>query len=215
MTTPQPPGIGDLNWGTELNNYLTNTIQAGITSNQSELNSHVAGAPATATSSDPHGDRAYAQSIIVPLTQNVNKANGFLQLNPSGQVPLGTWQDLRPVATGFGSSGTTVRYPPQYLVTLDGSVRLAGYFFLTSETYNGQRVFVNALPPTLIPLQAVDLRVTLDAAGTTPSSQPPMITIGTDGSVTLNGCPAGLAAGTAVGIYGEYPLDAYYSMIQS
>lgn len=216
MTTPNPPSIGDTNWGSELNDFLENTLVPEISTNASNFSNHIAAAPVTATSADPHGDRAYALALMAPFIQNINKASGVIQLNAAGQMPLGTWQDLRPVATAFTSQGSgQALYPPQYQVCMDGTVRLAGYFYISATTYNGQRVFVTALPLSLRPNMPVDIPVTLNAAGTSALYETPMITIGTDGSVTLNGCPGGLAAGTAVGIYGWYPLDSYYSLIET
>lgn len=214
MTTPNPPAIGDENWGTELNDYLVNTLQAGLSQAGTAFGAHVSAAPATATPGDPHGDRAYAQQLMAPFSQSVNGPAGFVQLNASGQLPYGAWQDLRPVAPSFAATGSAAMYPPQLQITIGGRVELAGYIFVAGSAYNGQRVLVNALPSAARPLQPVSLPVTLSGAGTAASLQTPEITLAPDGSVTLNGCPAGLATGTAVGIYGSYPLDSYYGLIQ-
>lgn len=215
MTYPTPPNIGDTNWGTELNGYLDETLAPEVNQVSTAFANHVAAAPVTATGSDPHGDRAFAQQLFAPLSQNVNGASGFVQLNGQGAMPLSAWQDFRPVTNTFTTEGTPQSYPPQYQADMSGRVWLAGYFYTGSGSYNGQRVFVNSLPSALRPNFPVNVNVTLNASGTgTSFGSTPIITIGTDGSVTLGGCPAALPAGTAVGIYGWYPLDAYYSLIQ-
>lgn len=76
------PNTGDSNWGTPLNSYITTVVLAQANAAAASISSHVAG-------SDPHGDRAYALSIVAPLTTGVNGPNGFLQLNSIGKIPNG------------------------------------------------------------------------------------------------------------------------------
>lgn len=74
------PTTGQLNWGTPLNQYIQNVVLAQANAAAAGLSSHQA-------ASDPHGDRAYALSLVAPLTSGVNGPNGFLQLNSAGKIP--------------------------------------------------------------------------------------------------------------------------------
>ena len=74
------PNTGDSNWGSPLNDYITNVVLAEANTAEANIASHqVAG--------DPHGDRAYALALVAPLTSGVNGPNGFLQLNSIGKIP--------------------------------------------------------------------------------------------------------------------------------
>lgn len=83
MTATTPPANGATNWGSPLNDYLVNDLQATITQNTANLTNHAANSPA-----DPHGDRAYALGLMAPILANVNAAGGFVQLNGSGLIPV-------------------------------------------------------------------------------------------------------------------------------
>jgi len=76
------PSTGDSNWGTPLNSYITTVVLAQANAAAASIASHQA-------ATDPHGDRAYALSIVAPLTSGVNGPNGFLQLNNIGKIPNG------------------------------------------------------------------------------------------------------------------------------
>lgn len=78
---PTLPTDGQTGWGDILNAYITNLNNAE-NSTQSSLNSHTANSPA-----DPHGDRAYASSLVSPITSGVNGPNGYVKANSSGVVP--------------------------------------------------------------------------------------------------------------------------------
>lgn len=75
------PVDGQTGWGDVLNADI-NTLQSQANTTQATLNSHSSNSPA-----DPHGDRAYAQSIVNPIINGVNQPNGFVQLNSSGTIP--------------------------------------------------------------------------------------------------------------------------------
>jgi hypothetical protein len=75
------PVDGQTGWGDVLNADIT-TLQTQANSTQTNLTSHAGNTP-----TDPHGDRAYAQSLVNPITSGVNSANGFVQLNSSGHIP--------------------------------------------------------------------------------------------------------------------------------
>jgi polygalacturonase len=78
---PALPIDGQTNWGDPLNAFIA-SLQAEANSTQGNLNNHSANTP-----SDPHGDRAYAQSIVNPIINGVNLPNGFVQLNSQGLIP--------------------------------------------------------------------------------------------------------------------------------
>lgn len=78
---PSLPVDGQSAWGDVLNTYL-NTLTTEANNTQTGLNNHAANNP-----SDPHGDRAYAQGLVNPITSGVNSPNGFVQLNSSGTIP--------------------------------------------------------------------------------------------------------------------------------
>ena len=77
------PTTGEDNWGTQLNQYITNVVLAQANAAAASISSHQ-------VASDPHGDRAYALGIVAPLTSGVNGPNGFLQLNGAGRIPSST-----------------------------------------------------------------------------------------------------------------------------
>ena len=89
---PTLPTSGQTGWDTPLDAYLT-ALNTSETATQTSLTNHIANSPA-----DPHGDRAYAQSLVGPLTTGVNQPNGFVQLNSSGRVPAA-------LVTGSGGPG--------------------------------------------------------------------------------------------------------------
>jgi polygalacturonase len=78
---PALPIDGAPGWGDTLNTYLT-ALSAEANTTQTTLNSHAANTPL-----DPHGDRAYASSLVNPIVNGVNAANGYVKLNSSGFVP--------------------------------------------------------------------------------------------------------------------------------
>lgn len=206
MTTP--PNAGDTNWAPPLNDYLENTIQAEANQTATSLSLHQANSP-----DDPHGDRAYALSLMNPILSGANGPNGFLQLTSGGAIPASffptpdTWHDLRPVNSAFNATGIPW-LPPQYRMTLDGLVRLAGYVELATSGYNTV-VFTNSLPSAYWPGIEVEVPVTASTGATG------LMTISTAGTIAFSGFTAGLAAGTAVGIAAVYPLAAYYGLITS
>ena len=75
------PEDGQTDWGDELNTAI-NQVNSTANSASTSIASHAANNPA-----DPHGDRAYAQSLVTPITTGVNQANGYAKLNSSGQLP--------------------------------------------------------------------------------------------------------------------------------
>lgn len=75
------PVDGQTDWGDTLNVYLT-ALSGQATSTQTGLQNHAANSPA-----DPHGDRAYAQSLVGPFTTGLNAPNGLVKLNGSGTIP--------------------------------------------------------------------------------------------------------------------------------
>jgi hypothetical protein len=78
---PSLPFDGQTAWGDILNTYLT-SLSAQATSTQTTLQNHAANSP-----TDPHGDRAYAQTLVSPFTTGLNTANGLVKLNGSGTIP--------------------------------------------------------------------------------------------------------------------------------
>lgn len=207
MTTPALPTDGQVNWGDPLNTYIANVVMATLNTQVANLSSHEANSP-----TDPHGDRAYALNLMLPITQNVNLPGGFVQLTGAGFLPSSvtptpdSWHDLRPYSTAFvAASG---RIPPQYRKA-DGGVRLAGYIATTATAYNGSLAFANVLPTGIWPTDPVDLPVTVPGYGTG------LMTISASGNVTLSELPASVPAGTPVGLFGWYPLAASYTLITS
>ena len=75
------PFDGQTDWGDILNNYL-NVLSAEANSTQVSLQNHAGNSP-----TDPHGDRAYAQSLVAPFTVGLNTPNGLVKLNGSGTIP--------------------------------------------------------------------------------------------------------------------------------
>ena len=208
MTTPNPPAVGDTAWGTSLNNYLENTLGAEANQTATSLSLHQANSPA-----DPHGDRAYALSLMNPILSGANGPNGFLQLTVSGAIPSSffptpdTWHDLRPVNSAFSTVGTGF-LPPQYRMTLDGLVKLAGYVAIATAGYNTV-VFTNSLPSAYQPGLTVEKPVMASTGATG------LMTVSTGGAVSFSGFTSGLATGTIIGVSAEWPLASFYGLITS
>lgn len=92
------PTTGQQNWGTPLNSYITTVVLAEASSAMAAITTHQG-------ATDPHGDRAYAQSLVAPLTTGVNGPNGFLQLSNIGKIPNG----VLPAGGGRTSSFDVVK----------------------------------------------------------------------------------------------------------
>jgi polygalacturonase len=92
------PTDGQTGWGDVLNADIT-ALQAEANTTATGLTNHASNSPA-----DPHGDRAYAQSLVNPIVNGVNQANGFVQLNSSGLIPAGL------ISGGAGSNETGGMY---------------------------------------------------------------------------------------------------------
>jgi hypothetical protein len=97
------PNVGDLNWGPELNDYITNVILSAATNASVGLITHE-------TATDPHADRAYANSLIAALFATANLPGGFVQLNAQGFIPsslvkAGAITTIYDVVANYGATG--------------------------------------------------------------------------------------------------------------
>lgn len=205
MTTPAQslPQDGASDWGDTLNSYITNVIVDNMSTTAQNLANHEANDPA-----DPHGDRAYALQLVLPITQNADKPGGFVELNSAGMIPSqflppeDTWHDLRPYNRPFQEAYGFL--PPQYR-QVNGGVQIAGYVQITSRDYFGSPLFANALPSSVWPPSQVDLPVAVSQWFLNPA----VITVSRDGYITLNQIPVRLPPGTEVSLSCWYPLDNY------
>lgn len=84
------PVTGQSNWGIPLNNYIIDVVLAQANLAESTILAHQVGV-------DPHEDRAYALSLVEPITSHVNQPNGYVVLNQFGVLPIA----LLPSAGGF------------------------------------------------------------------------------------------------------------------
>lgn len=75
------PSSGQLNWDIPLNAAIT-TVDTDALSAQTNIANHSSNVPA-----DPHGDRAYANSLVAPLTTGTNLPNGYVKLDGTGHIP--------------------------------------------------------------------------------------------------------------------------------
>lgn len=75
------PSDGQTNWGDPLNAFIL-ALQALETSTETSLSNHASNSPA-----DPHGDRAFSQALVTPITSGTNLPNGYVKLNSSGNIP--------------------------------------------------------------------------------------------------------------------------------
>lgn len=75
------PQSGQTNWDIPLNSAL-NTVDNDALNALTGINNHSANVPA-----DPHGDRAYAQGLVTPITSGTNLPNGYVKLDGSGHIP--------------------------------------------------------------------------------------------------------------------------------
>lgn len=97
------PNAGDLNWGPVLNDYITNVVLAAADNALSDVTTHE-------TASDPHADRAYANTLIATLNSQANLPGGYVQLNGSGHVPgglvvAGSITNIYDVRANYGATG--------------------------------------------------------------------------------------------------------------
>lgn len=76
------PTDGQLNWGDPLNAEIT-ADETNISTNATAIANHKNNIPA-----DPHGDRAYANSLVSPITTGVNQPGGYVVLGSNGKLPL-------------------------------------------------------------------------------------------------------------------------------
>lgn len=81
MTDISLPVDGQLNWGDPLNAAVTQ-VDTDALNAQSTINNHAANMP-----SDPHGDRAFAQTLFAPITSGTNQPNGYVKLDGTGHIP--------------------------------------------------------------------------------------------------------------------------------
>lgn len=75
------PVSGQTNWDIPLNQALT-TTDTDATNALSNIANHTSNVP-----SDPHGDRAFAQSLVSPITSGTNLPNGYVKLDGTGHIP--------------------------------------------------------------------------------------------------------------------------------
>lgn len=80
-TDIQLPVSGQNNWDIPLNAALT-TTDTDATNALSNIANHSSNVPA-----DPHGDRAFAQSLVSPITSGTNLPNGYVKLDGTGHIP--------------------------------------------------------------------------------------------------------------------------------
>src|SRR5580692_1674027 len=90
------PTDGQFDWGDELNAAVIQADTDGLTA-QTLINNHAANSPA-----DPHGDRAYTQSLINPIITGTNLPNGFVILPASGII----LQTLLPTSIPLSTTAT-------------------------------------------------------------------------------------------------------------
>lgn len=87
MSTPlPPPQPGQQNWAVPLNDYINTDAVLPAGQALGLINTHI-------TAVDPHGDQAYARSLVNALTATENKPNGLAVLNSAGKLPASTIPD--------------------------------------------------------------------------------------------------------------------------
>jgi hypothetical protein len=160
---PTLPYDGQTAWGDILNTYLT-SLSGTATSTQTGLQNHAANVP-----SDPHGDRAYAQTLVSPFTTGLNSPNGLVQLNGSGTIPSalitsaaaigGMYTDIVDAVAMFGIvSGTNadqsvaLQSAMNYVSGLGGGIVYIGpgTFSLSNSVYIGSNTWVLMSDGTVI-----------------------------------------------------------------
>lgn len=102
------PTVGQLAWGPELNADILSDETLLATLNTSIVN-HEDNIPA-----DPHQDRAYTDTRLLPITTGINEPNGYVVLNAQGKLPLG----LVPVGAGLTNWIDAI---PNYSVPTNGT----------------------------------------------------------------------------------------------
>jgi hypothetical protein len=157
------PFDGESAWGDILNTYLT-ALSNEANSTQTGLNNHAANSP-----TDPHGDRAFAQTLVAPFTTGLNAPNGLVKLNGSGTVPPalitassgigGIYNAVVDAVTMFGvTAGNNVdqsaalQSAMNYVSGLGGGIVYIGpgTFSVASPVYIGSNTWVMLSPGTII-----------------------------------------------------------------
>jgi|SRR5215469_3294236 len=116
----------------------------------------------------------------------------------------GVWQDMRPLSNAFVGTNAG-EYPPQYRLTGDGGVEIAGYIKTPPTTGNYNSVVFATLPAAYRPGSNAGHRWLV--SGPADGSATPTCTINVSGQLVLNFLPTSLAQ-TLVCIAGRYPLDS-------
>lgn len=147
------PAEGSANWGVPLSAEIT-IDETNIAANATAISAH-------ATGVDPHGDRAYAATLITPITGNTNLANGYLVLDNTGHVPSALNTLSLPLTITANANNTSAEtIIAQYQIPSGDPVAgISGYDFRTAGTI----IWISA--PTLT------LRVRLGTLGTTSDAQ--------------------------------------------
>lgn len=163
ITTPSLPFDGQSSWGDILNTYLT-ALSAETNATQTGLQNHSSNIPV-----DPHGDRAYAQSLVSPFTIGLNAPNGLVKLNGSGTIPPalitastaigGIYNAVVDAVTMFGATPNTntdqslsLQAAMNYVAGLGGGIVYIGpgTFSVASPVYIGSNTWVMMSEGTII-----------------------------------------------------------------
>lgn len=97
------PSQGDLNWAGPLNGYILN-VESEASTAEANIATHQSGA-------DPHGDRAYSNSLISGITSLYGAVNGIAQLGGDGRLkstqspPGGGVTNFYDVILDYGAKG--------------------------------------------------------------------------------------------------------------
>lgn len=121
-------------------------------------------------------------------------------------VGAGTWQDMRPLSNSF--IGTiSGQYPPQYRLTADGDVEIAGYVQTPASARDNNNLTVATLPAAYRPSSnsghkwPVVLSTNIAPVGTAAAQ------VDTSGNLQFHHMPTSMTS-QLICIAGRYPLDS-------
>lgn len=127
-------------------------------------------------------------------------------LNPVTGSGRADWQDMRPLSNSW--IGTIAgQYPPQYRLSADGFVDVAGYVQTPAANANYNSVTFATLPAAYRPAANAGHRWPVTMTTNVAPVGTPAVQIDTNGNLQCHNMPA-LMSSQVIGIYGRYPLNA-------
>jgi hypothetical protein len=117
----------------------------------------------------------------------------------------GPWTDMRPLANSFVGT-ISGQYPPQWRVSFDGFIEVAGWVQLPASAGNLNNIAFYTIPSAYKPGSNGGHR--WPVAGVAAGVAPPCCQVDSTGAFKFFYMPTASIGSTVVSIYGRYPLDS-------